>query len=517
MPPSRQLRYQKQCRDNWKENAAKKQETIREYVQLTRSLKKSRDSWKAKAKHAEQRVKELEKQLAQFSPPSPHNPEDSSYSSEDSSSSEEPESISDRIPHHHYTIPTISIAVQQIVEVGHSYRATAKTMELFSSFFSLDTPHYSSLKSWVERIGLYELQRPKKTRNDWLYLIDLTLELGNSKALVIYGIPHTLWLTNILPHKRALKPTDGQILALEVTTQATGDWIHSVLESVSQKVGTPLQIISDHASNLRKGIQLFQSYHPHLISTYDVTHALANLLKKELFSHDIFSAFLSDCHHCRLQLQQTELAFASPPSQRTQCRFFNLDRLLNWATHLLRSDFSLFSQLLPHYDLSWLFNRLLDKFSWLFSYQESIPFWSSLLKITRTLEKQLKTHGLNSSSSSLFQKHLSPLNLPSSLNPFKDKVFHYLETEASLASHHTLLATSDVLESLFGRYKHFSQRCPVQELRSLLLTIPLCTINFSPQLIRDALTTVRSSDLSQWVHNTFGQSLLSKRKILFSS
>ena len=79
MPPSRQLRYQKQCRDNWKENAAKKQETIREYVQLTRSLKKSRDSWKAKAKHAEQRVKELEKQLAQFSPPSPHNPEDSSY------------------------------------------------------------------------------------------------------------------------------------------------------------------------------------------------------------------------------------------------------------------------------------------------------------------------------------------------------------------------------------------------------------------------------------------------------
>jgi hypothetical protein len=122
---------------------------------------------------------------------------------------------------------------------------------------SLDSPHYSSVKSWVDRIGLYELQRPKEQRNDWIYLIDLTLELGNSKALVIYGIPHHLFLTEVLPKKRALQHTDGQILALEVTTEAKGDWIYSVLDSVSQTVGTPLQIISDHASNLKKGIQLF--------------------------------------------------------------------------------------------------------------------------------------------------------------------------------------------------------------------------------------------------------------------
>ncbi|WP_013335040.1 hypothetical protein [Gloeothece verrucosa] len=64
MPPTRQLRYEKQCRQNWKENAAKKQEKLRSYLQLTRALKRSRDSWKAKAKEAQQQVKELEKQLA---------------------------------------------------------------------------------------------------------------------------------------------------------------------------------------------------------------------------------------------------------------------------------------------------------------------------------------------------------------------------------------------------------------------------------------------------------------------
>ena len=44
MPLSRQLRYEKQCRHNWKDNATQKQEKIREYVQANRALKKSRDA-----------------------------------------------------------------------------------------------------------------------------------------------------------------------------------------------------------------------------------------------------------------------------------------------------------------------------------------------------------------------------------------------------------------------------------------------------------------------------------------
>ncbi|EHJ09609.1 hypothetical protein CWATWH0003_5616 [Crocosphaera watsonii WH 0003] len=93
----------------------------------------------------------------------------------------------------------------------------------------------------------------------------------------------------------------------------------------------------------------------------------------------------------------------------------------------------------------------------------------------------------------------------------------YLHNEVSLVSDHTLLPTTDVLESLFGRYKYFSQRSPLKELRSLLLTIPLSTVNFTNQYITDALTTIRADDLSQWVHHTFGQSMLSKRQAFFST
>ena len=63
MPLSRQLRYEKQCRQNWKDNATQKQEKIREYVQANRALKKSRDAWKAKAIEAKKQIKDLEKQV----------------------------------------------------------------------------------------------------------------------------------------------------------------------------------------------------------------------------------------------------------------------------------------------------------------------------------------------------------------------------------------------------------------------------------------------------------------------
>ena len=164
-----------------------------------------------------------------------------------------------------------------------------------------------------------------------------------------------------------------------------------------------------------------------------------------------------------------------------------------------------------------LFTRFFDKFTWIFSYRKLIRFWTYLLRLTRTLEKQLKTHGLNASSLSLFQQRLSSLQLPPLLHPFKEQLLAYLYNVILKASDHTLLPTTDVLESLFGRYKYFSQRSPLKELRSLLLTIPLSTVNFTNQYITDALTTIRADDLSQWIHHTFGQSLLSKRQAFFST
>jgi hypothetical protein len=101
---------------------------------------------------------------------------------------------------------------------------------------------------------------------------------------------------------------------------------------------------------------------------------------------------------------------------------------------------------------------------------------------------------------------------------FKQKIFNYLQTEIFLIEdNRTVLATSDVLESIFGKYKCFSQRCPFKELRSMILTIPLATMKLTTDVIKTALETVRGIDLSQWVNSVFGQSMFCQRKTLLTA
>lgn len=88
--------------------------------------------------------------------------------------------------------------MEQVVESSNSYRGVATTMKILSRIHFTESPHYSSIRNWVGRIGLSELSRQKEKRDDWIFIIDLTLELGQEKAMVIYGISEKLWIEKIL-------------------------------------------------------------------------------------------------------------------------------------------------------------------------------------------------------------------------------------------------------------------------------------------------------------------------------
>ena len=97
-------------------------------------------------------------------------------------------------------------------------------------------------------------------------------------------------------------------------------------------------------------------------------------------------------------------------------------------------------------------------------------------------------------------------------------ILDYLVKQTAVIKDDTsFLATSALLESLFGKYKFFSRRCPLQELGRMILTIPLATVNFTVDLIKEALETITSVDVKAWEEQLFGSSTLSKRKRVFSS
>lgn len=100
--------------------------------------------------------------------------------------------------------------------------------------------------------------------------------------------------------------------------------------------------------------------------------------------------------------------------------------------------------------------RLKEKLTWLINDQENLFCWQRMVQMTRRLEKQLKLFGLNQQSETQFIQELSLLKIPENLESFKHKILDYLKREmAWLQDNRTILATSEVLESIFSKYKRF--------------------------------------------------------------
>lgn len=416
---------------------------------------------------------------------------------------------------------TIQFTLQSLIYGNISLRSIEKILEISQEYFQ-KTPHISTIRNWFLRVGLYELQRKKEYRNDWIFIIDITVELGHQKAMVVLGISQKCLKELIDNSSQSLSHQDVKILALEIMNSTKGEFIEKKLNELTEKVGNPIQIVADHASDLACGIKRYQQNHPEVIYTHDVTHGMALILKHELMNSEKYQSFLKHCHQCRKELQQTELAFLSPPKQRSKCRYFNVERLIDWTIKIGKAPWDTLRELVPNIEEDILRKKLVEKLAWILNYEEDLKRWSLMVKMTRTLENQLKTQGINQESVSDFVSLLAVQTTgdltETSLNNFRQNIVNYLIRETSkINNKNTFLATSDVLESLFGKYKIFSERSPLKQISQSLLTIILSTTTLTTNVIKEALETIRFIDVETWVAQVFGSSALSKRKTLFSA
>jgi hypothetical protein len=549
-----------ESRDNWKEKALQKQKKLRKKEVKIRDLEKSREEWKEKAKKAEKELEKREEELKE--------------AIKEAKKGEPLVEI--KAKGHHYSVKVIKISIKQIIKSNNSLRGVQKNWEIWQEEEGGQAnPSFSIIRQWLGRIGLFELKRKKEKREDWIFITDLTVELGQEKCLVILGVSQEYYLTEVV-NSRALNYQDVEVLGIEIMKSTQGELIKEKLEQVGERVGIPRQIVSDHGSDLHKGIKLYQENNPEIIHTYDLTHQIALLLKQELEADKKYQEFYQRCHQCRQQIQQTELLFISPPSQRSKARYLNLEHLIKWGQKILlyeeKQDFSLINksyvidaetlvqlifkltrkQLRALWSLSskeladieeiksslsenlmTVINaeqreviieaasrgsrRFLEKFGWLKEYKNDLIKWSQMLEITDSIERLLKHNGLHQKSLSQFDEILPLAFIPHYLVSFHQRIRDYLiEQTAVIKDDLTFLATSDIIESIFGKYKLFSERCPLPELGRMILTIPLATMNLTADLIKQALETVSNVDVKAWQEQLFGISTLSKRKIVFS-
>ena len=559
-PVARLARLFRDSRDNWKAKALDKQQRLRAAQVKIRDLEHSRAQWKVRALAAEGALAAPRERTGGAAVPTPEPPLDAAPD-------DPPAPLVTACPAGHcYPVLVIQLTLQLYLHVALGSRGVARVLQLLPT--PLATPSHTTVLNWLYRCGLSVLNRAVERGRDWIWIADHTIAIGPLKCLVILGIPASaLASVGYCPSHR-----DLQVLAVECTVQSTGAWVAAVFARVAQRCGAPLQIVADAGSDLRKGIALFQESASTCLYTYDISHAIANLLKRELGTDAGWTAFL---HHCRATLvsfQQTDLAFLLPPRQRTKARFMNLDAHIAWAQRLLayfeRGDFSAINAtcmltwpawealraqfgasrvralrhlvairypdrhalavaLQRHSDLPvaaleptfWALTdtgrqRFLAAFAWLLPYREALVEYTQMMDQSKQIQTYLKSHGLETNSRMLLEAVLPPpATLTTRAQAFTARVLTQVAQEAAkLPSGQTWLATSDIIESVFGKYKTFTERGPLKDIGKLVLAIPAFIADLTAPLVRQAMESVRTSDVADWAEQHLGASMLAKRR-----
>ncbi len=388
---------------------------------------------------------------------------------------------------------------------------------------------------------------------------------------------HQKWSEKLQSDRKNLQHHDLEVLAIEVVETTRGEIIKFLINQLANTVGKPVQIISDHGSDLKKGIELYITENPEVIYTYDFTHQIALWLKQELSNNQKFQEFLHQCNLTRSQIQQTALSFLIPTAQRSKARYHNIDLLVNWGLNVLqywsKQDFSLISsqfiidretlfilrEELDQTSLSKLAQNLgetasdsnsfyqlitekigreqcekkgkiisqaaevgrrkfLEKLGWLLTYEKELHIYAEILEVFDLAKKQFHQLGLHQESQQDWLELTQKFSDSPWVRASQEKVTQYLAIEAQkVPPNQTFLATSDIIESIFGKYKIFSDSSTCSEINEMILTLLLSTTKLTPDQVLQAMESIQIANVTAWSKEVFGQSMLSKRKVAFST
>ena len=118
-------------------------------------------------------------------------------------------------------------------------------------------PEASTVRWWLQRLGLFALREPLEQAEDWVWIIDHSIQLGDTKVCVVLG----LRLSQLPPPRQALRHEDMQALAVLPVQHSTGEVVAEQLEEVARRTGIPRQIVSDRGGDVKKGSELFGVRH----------------------------------------------------------------------------------------------------------------------------------------------------------------------------------------------------------------------------------------------------------------
>jgi hypothetical protein len=149
------------------------------------------------------------------------------------------------------------------------------------------------------------------------------------------------------------------------------------------------------------------------------------------------------------------------------------------------------------------------------------PFIQEMNQINEIIEQAsilLKHNGLNKSTRRKCLQLIRKCRKTPKHKKFKALFTDYINTNGAMVplrekGSETLLCTSDIVETTFGKYKNELSKNPMKGITDLALIIPAFTSNLKDDQIKKAIDSCTCKMLKKWKTENLCDSLSVKRKI----
>jgi len=404
------------------------------------------------------------------------------------------------------------LAIRLVVFGLTSLRGACRVANVFSPWVKSKFPCHVAVQNWVMRFGLHRLTRPLEHRSDWVYIIDYTIDFGAKKCLVILGISLESF------RNCSCRPAhqDMEVVSVEIHEKACAANVLEALQNASSRTGAPVQIVSDHGADIRKGVKLFTRENQRTKYTYDITHRTALLLKHQLKEDPNWQQLVLQACATKRAVLHTDLAFLAPPKPRDKARWLNLDSHLNWAENVLAFTQQQKKSKSDADVVDW--EKFEKKFGWLLEFKPYLREWRKMLDLLQAAKDEIKQNGLRMNSVEKYEKATHEISLHTQrLRYLRREVMEHLRVESAIIADEgqlnpPWLGSSDIIESVFGKYKNFAARTPMKEVGKAVLTMPVFTSDITEHEVKEAMGRVSTEDLREWLDKNVGDTLFAKRK-----
>jgi hypothetical protein len=398
----------------------------------------------------------------------------------------------------------------RLLLAGASLRGAPRLLEIFvqAAGWSWSVPHWTTGRLWLLRLGHGVLTMPKTKADDWVWLIDHSVQVGQEKCLVILGIR----LRDLPPAGQCLTHTDLCLLALVPRKSWTRQEVDEQLEALALKTGIPRVIVDDHGVDISGGVQFFQDRHPQTVEIYDAKHKAACLLKGRLEKNPRWHDFQKLLTQTRCAIQQTELGFLTPPAPKPKARFMNLTATLRWAANVLavlaQPPAVVQERIRPE--------RLREKLGWLHGFSSDLNEWSEWQEVANAVVAFVNRQGISRNAAPALRRAL-PKTTHDSSHVLAEELVNFVAVQAQQAKPgERFPGSTEVLESCFGRFKQLEKQQARGGFTSLLLGFGALVTETTTRVVQKALDHSATKDISAWCNEHLGMTVFSQRKLAFA-